>query len=203
MVQISVTQALTELKLLDKRIRAYTDAQCDWIEVSTKTKVVDVPRFEAKVKSEYQSLFDLIKRRDVIKRAVVLSNATTKVKVGTWEGTVAEAIELMISIQYKENLLTRLKEALSKARAQVAAEELNLQSRLDRLLASELGKDVKTHPETIQAITKSFQENNKVTLVDPLNLETKIKDLEAEVESFDANVDWVLSESNGRTLIDV
>lgn len=203
MVQYSVTQALAELKLLDKRIGTYTSSSVQWVDVSVKTSPVDVARFEARVNAEYQSVQDLIKRRQTIKQAVILSNARTRVKVADWEGTIAEAIELKKSLDYKKNLLERMRANLLLVRARLQQEESNLQARLDRLLSSELGKDVKTNPETIQSITKSFYENNKVAFVDPLHLQDKIRDLEAEIESFETNVDWVLSEANGRTTIDV
>jgi hypothetical protein len=70
-------------------------------------------------------------------------------------------------------------------------------------LQSELGKDVKTNPETITSLTNSFRENNKVELVDPLDLGAKVSSLEEELDAFETNVDWVLSESNGKTVIEV
>jgi hypothetical protein len=79
----------------------------------------------------------------------------------------------------------------------------DIDCRLDRLLCSELGKDVKTNPETIASLTASFKETNKVVLLDPLGLKAKIKELEEEIDSFETNVDWMLSETNGKTLITV
>ena len=78
-----------------------------------------------------------------------------------------------------------------------------MDSRLERLLQSELGKDVKTNPDTLAALTNTFRANNKVEMVDPLDLATKIADLEEEINSFETNVDWVLSEANGKTTIEV
>jgi hypothetical protein len=74
-------------------------------------------------------------------------------------------------------------------------------SRLDRLLSSELGKDVKTNPETIASLTASFQETNKVVVLDPLDLRSKAQQLEEEIDTFETNVDWVLSETNSKTMI--
>ena len=76
-----------------------------------------------------------------------------------------------------------------------------MNNRLDKLLSSELGKDIKTNPETIQSITVSFKENNKIIHHDPLDLTNKIKELEESIESFETNVNWVLSEINGKTQI--
>ena len=199
---MSITQGLAELKLLDKRLSKYLN-YFKWADVSTNASRVDAEKLKKTATSEYQSYLDLVKRRDSIKRAIVLSNATTRVKVGNWEGTVAEAIEHKTSIQYQRNLLDSMKSQLTAAREAYEAQKAALDNRLERLLQSELGKDVKTNPETVTALTNSFRDNNKIELVDPLDLSAKINQLEEEVDAFETNVDWVLSEANGRTTIDV
>ena len=198
--QISITQALAELKLLDKRINKALD-NVTWADIKTKAYPVDTETFAKNARAQYQSFMDLVKRRDTIKRAVVRANATTRVKVGTWEGTVAEAIEYKTSINYKRILLNTMREQLLTAKQQFKEQQEAVDGRLEKLLHSELGKDVKTSPETITALTNSFRENNKVELVDPLNLSERTRELEEEIEEFETNVDWVLSETNGKTMI--
>ncbi len=198
--QMSVTQGLSELKLLEKRI-ATALRNIEWATVRTKTRAVDVDAFTRQARAEYQSYNDLLARRLRIKCAIVTSNATTRVKVGIWEGSVAEAIEYKTSISYKKTLLADMKRILLLKREEFDKEQESINRRLDVLLQSELGKDVRTNPDTIQTLTTTFRESNKVELIDPLNLAEKIKVLELEIDEFDANVDWVLSESNGRTMI--
>ena len=200
--KISITQALAELKLLDKRLSKQLDNPV-WVDVSTVSKPVDAEKLKNRALSEYQSFMALVNRRDTIKRAIVLSNASTRVTIDKWEGTVAEAIEHKKSIQYKQNLLDVMKGQLVQARVNYESQKSSVDTRLERLLQSELGKDVKTNPETITALSTSFRNNNKVELVDPLDLATKIAALESEIDSFETNVDWVLSEANGRTMISV
>lgn len=201
--QISVTQGLAELKLLDKRLsKGLTDSS--WIAISTKTNRILEDELKKSASSEYQSYMDLVKRRDQIKRAIVLSNAATNVTIGrTWTGTVAEAIEYKSSVQYKKKLLEAMKQNILSVEAEFKQLTEDLQGRLDRLLSSELGKDIKTNPETIASLTAGFQENNKILILDPLGLKGKAKELEAEIDAFETNVDWVLSETNGKTMINV
>ena len=199
---MSITQSLAELKLLDKRIQKSVDS-VQWADVKTKSHPVDVEKFTRTAQAEYDSFLALVKRRDIIKRAVVSSNAATRVVVGNWEGTVAEAIEYKTSIIYKKRLLDIMRAQLLTAKAQFKVQQESVDERLEKLLHSELGKDVKTSPDTITALTNSFRENNKVELIDPLDLSQKTKELEEEIETFETNVDWVLSEVNGKTLIRV
>jgi hypothetical protein len=204
MTQMSVTQGLAELKLLDKRINKEL-SYVFWAKVSTKNNRVDEAALKKVAQAEYQSYMDLVKRRDTIKRAIVLSNAVTAVTVGSgsthWKGTVAEAIEHKASLTYKKSLLEKIKKCISSVQSEYSTANEALERRLDGLLTSELGKDVKTNPETITALRTSFLETNKVELVDPLDLMKMAKDLSDEIDSFESNVDWVLSEANGRTQI--
>jgi hypothetical protein len=205
MTQISVTQGLAELKLLDKRINKEL-TYVFWAKVSTKNNRVDEAALKKTAQAEYQSYMDLVKRRDTIKRAIVLSNAVTTVTVGSgavWKGTVAEAIEHKASLTYKKNLLDKIKRCMTTVDAEYTSANEALERRLDGLLTSELGKDVKTNPETITALRQSFMETNKVELVDPLDLVKMARELSDEIDSFETNVDWVLSEANGKTMITV
>jgi hypothetical protein len=201
--QMSVTQALPELKLLEKRIDKVMSSIPDWCKVSTNSAPVEKEKQKKETESALQSFNDLVKRRDAIKRAIILSNAQTKVKIGAFEGTVAEAIEYKTSIRFRRELLDGMKSALQNKREEFERKKAEVDGRLERLLQSELGKDVKTNPETITALTNSFRENNKVELVDPLDLAVKIQSLEDELDSFETNVDWVLSQANATTMIDV
>lgn len=201
--RMSVTQALPELKLLEKRIEKATSTIHSWCKVAHNGAPIDKDKHKRETEAYLQSFNDLMKRRETIKRSIILSNAVTRVKIGSWEGTVAEAIEYKSSIRMKRDLLDAMKSCLQMKRAEYEQMKAMVDGRLERLLQSELGKDVKTNPETITALTNSFRDNNKVELVDPLDLSTKISTLEEELDAFETNVDWVLSESNGRTLIDV
>jgi hypothetical protein len=201
--RMSVTQALPELKLLEKRIYKATESIQGWCKIAHNGAPVDKEKHRRETESQLQSFQDLLKRRDAIKRAIILSNATSRVKIGSWEGTVAEAIEYKTSIRMKRDLLDSMKACLQVKRTEYEQLKAQVDGRLERLLQSELGKDVKTNPETITALTNSFRENNKVELVDPLDLATKITTLEEELDAFQTNVDWVLSESNGKTIIEV
>jgi len=132
-----------------------------------------------------------------------MKNATTPVRIGTWEGTVAEAIEQKSSMAYKRTLLYNMKKQVAEVTERLKTEQKTVSDRLDRLLASEMGKDMKTNPETVSLLSASFEANNKITLLDPLESGKVINALDEEIETFTTNVDWVLSEANSKTLITI
>jgi hypothetical protein len=197
--QMSISQALVELKLLKARIRKCTGAS--YVTVKTKTKTVDVVDFTKSAKANLQSYKDLLNRYNTIRSKVVVSNATTRVSVASVEYSVAEAVERKRSIEMEKTMLDVLRSQFKLANADIESHQKVQQDRLDKLLLQELGKDSKTNVDVVDALTETFLKNNKAELIDPLGLQEVIATMEKSIQDFESNVDWVLSESNGRTVI--
>ena len=200
--QISITQALAELKLIRKRLDSALD-DAKFIALKKKNSIQDVDRFSVQARSSLQSYTDLLDRYTKMKSAIVKSNATTMVKIGGKPYTVAEAVERKRSVMYEKNLIREMKSQSSEIQENLKDHQEAQQSRIDRLLSAELSKDSKTNVETIKSLTETFMAENKAEVIDPLHLDDRIMSMEKEMEDFETTVDWVLSESNGRTMIPV
>lgn len=199
---MSITQALAELKLLRKRFeRVLSDAE--FITLKTKTKQLDVEGFKRGATASYQSFKDLLSRYNRIKAAIVVSNATARVTVAGREYSIAEAVERKRSMETEKECLRLMQQQYKDVMERYEAHQRAQQDRLDRLVMQELGKDNKTSIEIVTQLTATFMESNKAEVVDPLKLEEKIREIQKDLEDFETNVDWALSESNGRTTIEV
>lgn len=205
--EITITEGLSILKNVDARIQKeisnakfITTYQVGKAPVGFKT----VDDFVSKAKSAYQSINDLIVRRDKIKGAIVASNAVTKVTVAGVEYTVAAAIERKSSIKFRQNLLQTLVGQTSAALRQYEQEARQVQARLDSLLEQNFGKDsVKSNAADVEAISKGFMDRNEVKVSDPLDSKIKIDSLSREIDDFLTNVDVALSVSNATTKITI
>lgn len=106
--KISITEALTELKLYDQKINKVL-CSADFIgckkKSSDRVNSFKLENFEANAKASYQSVSDLIENRARLKSAIVQSNAATMVEIAGKKYTVAEAIERKNSIEYDKMLL--------------------------------------------------------------------------------------------------
>ena len=200
--QMSITQALSELKLIRKRYEKILEGG-KFVTMKTKSKQVDVEEFTRNVKASYQSFRDLLSRYNKVKSAIVISNSHSSVTIGVRTYSIAEAVERKRSIAIEKQLLRELQSQWRTTTSEVEQHQSIQQERLDKMLLQELGKDSKTNVEVVTALSDTFMKNNKAELIDPLGLEAKIKELSDELDAFETNVDWVLSESNGRTMIQV
>ncbi|MNH14725.1 hypothetical protein D3C79_743220 [compost metagenome] len=115
--------------------------------------------------------------------------------------TVAEAIERKASIQLEKNLLTTLRQQLAQVQGHIERGNVQMQARLDSMILTAVGKDRKATEDEIDAISKPFVASNKTEALDPSNLPEVVRKLEADIEGFELEVDFALSESNARTTV--
>ncbi len=199
METISITRALNSLKLLDKRIQKKIQTS----EVITMIIGQENQRPETDSKAEFQSVLDLIEYRNRLKSALMISNANTTVRIGKEEMTVIEAIEKKTSIEYQKSLLSNLVGKFQKMQGNIDYHNAEQENRLDKLLEANFSKDLKVRGDDFIKITESFWKANKASACDPLKLEDIIYNMSEEIDTFENEVDLVLSESNAVTKISV
>lgn len=199
---MTVTQALAELKMLDQRIQKKIRDSV-YINYVTSSSAMSADEVDKLIKSGYQSISDLIARRDAIKNAVVVSNATATVTVGSKKYTVAEAIDMKAhGIQYKNALLQQMTNQLVGCHEQYnAAKERVEEKALSLGKSAEDTKDIDTARSA--DVYSKWIKDHPVTLVDPLKLQEKVWALEAEISEFVLNVDVALSVSNATKTIEI
>lgn len=205
---MNIHQALSELKVLGSRIDK-TIRETDYCVANKHSNVkisgVSIQQFEEIIKSNSQKVNDLVNRASVIKRAVVLSNATTMVTIAGQEYTVAEAIEINNhGIDLKESVLKKMQSDYRKANLIITKENGDsLTERANAHVIALFGSSEKSKNEECEKAQKTFIEQNSYDLVDPLNILKKIEELEAEIDQFTSEVDSVLSTSNALTIIEI
>jgi hypothetical protein len=203
---MSIQRGLAELKLLNKRINdaMYGNALIA-VRIGEKpvTGYKDDTDFKDIASAKYQSVTDLIKRRDAIKGSIVVANAITDVKVGEDVMKIAVAIERKTSIQFKVQLLAVLRQQYAQALVDYQRKEDAFRSRLDQHLETLYGKEGKAKGAESKEALKPFLDLNEPHLVDPLNLKTEIEKLTKYIDLFLMEIDFVLSEINVKTDISI
>ena len=210
--KMTIHKALSELKTMDDRIGKAMRESTYVLAVKHSAEKINgmtVADFKSNMKSAYQKVTDLIARRDAMKRAVVLSNATTKVKVGNAEYTVAEAIEMKNhGMEFKRELLNSMTRAYQTAQIELNRNDGEiLEKRAEQYILSVIAAQPKeskmnVDSDAMQTLRKTYIENNKYDLLDPLNIAKIMEALDEEINSFESEVDAALSTSNALTVIE-
>lgn len=210
--KMTIHKALAELKTMDDRINKAIRSASYVLAVkhsAEKINGVKVSNFKEQMRSGYQKVTDLIKRRDAMKRAVVLSNATTKVKIGDNEYTVAEAIEMKNhGMEFRSALLRQMNSDYIAAQNDLARnggealEKKSEQYVLAVIAAQPKDSKMSADSDVMKGLRQTYIENNTYDLVDPLDITKVMETLDAEINEFNAEVDAALSVSNALTVIE-
>ena len=207
--KMSVHKALCELKTLDSRIsKAIMTTTYVFANKHNNTKVsgMSLSDFCAEIESNYKAAQDLIKRRDAIKRAVTLSNATTKVTIAGKDFTVAEAIDFKNhTIPLKRDMLSKMSSDNRCARSTAdSANGSSLETRADEYIKSLYGNvDMKGASEEIKKVRADFIAAQTTELVDPIKITDAMAALEKEISDFTVEIDSALSVSNALTELEI
>mgnify|MGYP006968284020 FL=1 len=206
---MTVHKALAELKLLDSRIeKAIAEGVYCVANKHSNDKIggVLIDEYIKIMQGGYDKAIDLINRRKAIKRAVVLSNAVTKVSIAGDEYTVAEAIEMKNhGVDFDKLLMNTMNAQYRNAQMQIKQENgKDLEQRAEQYVTAIYGqKEGKTNTADIEKVKADFLKSNQYELVDPLHVLDKIEGLEKKINDFMAEVDSALSVSNALTEITI
>jgi molybdenum cofactor biosynthesis enzyme len=202
-VNMSVHRALSELKLYANKIE--TTSRNAFVLANKKSNKTiggrNVEEVSSTIKSQFDSIVALIENRKRVKDAIVNSNAVTIVTVGGKKMTVAEAIERKTAIALDRQFLAVLQNQFATQNNVVEQQNAQLPPKLESFLQATLGE--KRDIEQVKQWSDTFNANNTWELIDPCHIQNYIAKLSTEIEEFASQVDYVLSESNATTLLDV
>lgn len=207
---MTIHRALAELKLIDSKIEKA-------ISVIEPTGVMQTNKpvngfyqkedFETQAKAKFQSVVDLIERKNRIKSAIVTANGITQVEIAGVKMTIADAINFKAVVIFKKTLIATLlkKHNVVKSKFIIENEKINdIALENAKIMIGKQGDNtVKPTDQDVKAIIEPFIKRNEFQMVDPLNVEELTQKLQNEVDNFEMEVDAVLSEINAITIIEL
>jgi hypothetical protein len=205
--KMTIHRALSELKLIDAKIEKQINEIVP-TGINQKGKLINnyikEEDFKTSAQSKFDSVNDLIARKNAIKSAIVEANGKTKVKVAEKEMTIADAINFKAVVVFKKKLVETLKQRHTQAVAQMNQQNTIVEQNVQRILEATFGKEnVKAGKDDVESVRKPYMEANEFHLFDPLEVAKKVEVMETEIGNFEADVDAVLSEINAVTFIEV
>ncbi len=204
---MTVHKALSELKVLDKRINDKISqiVVCATNKHSnTKVNGVSIDDCKKQMKEQYQSVLDLIKRRNAIKTALSNSNAKTKLTVSGNEYTIAQAIEMKRSgIQQMKEVLSRLSSQYNNCQRQIATSQQQISDAAEKYVVGLYGNKEKATSEEAKSTYNLYVEQNSLDFVDAIGVSDEVKRIDDEISAFESDIDSAISVSNATTVVEV
>jgi hypothetical protein len=213
---ITITEALSTLKLLDKKIEKKLEVYGNTINSpidyrignSTKGELTlkDIKELKIHAEAGLQSIESLLKNRRALKAKIAYSNAITFVTIGENDDkiTIVECIEYKNSIHQDKTLLARLERLYTTVINNFQEESQDAKERITSLINSKLGSENSSgNDNSSEILAKELGSIYNPELMDPINLGEYIEKLRNKIERFETDVDVVLSISNASTFIEV
>lgn len=208
-MRYSITRALAERKVLIKRHEKLVK-ELELIAVRRGSRLVGSfshikpEDFQSRVKESWQSILSIEKRIDLIKYEIDKSNLISKITIGSKEMTIQEALVLKNSIALKKSRLLKMKQRFMSERNSFDKALEENKARVEKTVSDTTSSSTtKVDPEFEKNVVKQLDALYGVEFEDPIGLEVAIKQLESEIEEFESNVDYALSESNSQTFIEI
>ena len=212
---MTITEALSKLRLTDKKVKRlsqklsfFVEESKNAISISTGSRAVRVKTLQeglSNITEPYKALTDLMDYRAKLKGKVVQSNAATKVTIGGREMTVAEAIEYKTSIEVKQDIHRSMLSAIATNTRKQDRLQAELADKVDRQVQMVFGnkKNIDAGDNTVKVIEQQIRDAGEVKFHDPLKVSELAQKLGDEIQEFLMNVDNVLTISNSTTTIEV
>lgn len=208
-MKTTVQRALNELKTLDNRLEKRLS---DFIVIGTKkngeSRVSEtresIEDFAVRAKSNLDSANDLLKRKRLLKKAIMESSAKTMIVVAGVEYSVMEAIDRKRTIENEKYVLDVIKRKFNSAEYEVSKSNRKMEEYIQDYTTTMASGDMSNKKsDFVVAFEKSYREANEWQLVDPLNLRKLIEEMEKEIEEFELEIDTALTISNATTVIEI
>lgn len=207
MEKISITRALTELKTILKRIESKV-GNTAFVglfrgEESKLANGAEKTQFSVQVLAEYKSIEDLSNRWLKLKTAIAASNVETKVTLCGEEMTVEKCIAYKKLIDINSQLLASLRSQLLQAERSTESINKKVEEQIENILRSNTTLAGNKNNTEVDAFIKSYRKVNDVSIFDPINVRKEIAVISEKMDKITSEIDFVLSESNARTTIEI
>lgn len=215
--KMSITRALAEIKRIQGTIDDMVKARGKYVGIAVgrgdKQKVsgsgnMTVEKAKEIINANVQKFNTLINRRSAIKRAIVLSNATTIVNFDGEQITVAEAIELRTQMAPLRAILADMVTEWGTAVKFIDDSNARVTAKIEQQVSESISaipanSEMATAIEAIRkTITDTHLDNGEASLIDPCDVHSMIEARRNRLDKIETELDHILNESNAMTMIE-
>lgn len=204
--KITIHRALSELKLINKKIATGLTQQVIGSKVKNEAEVVGMTLvdFEAKLVGNLQSIRKLIENKSKLKAAIEKSNAEVMVKINGVDMTVTEALTIKNhTLTDLKDLHTTLKRLHFSFNDNVNRLNQDIKTKADQYALSMFQGASSISTDKVANVKMEYISSREYEVVDPNKLVEVIDTIEKQIDGFTNEIDYVLSESNARATITI
>jgi hypothetical protein len=208
MEKLSLHRALAELKLIDKKLTKHCEG-ARFIGYHFKAGAVNgtnkaVEQFCTDAKASYTSYIDLLNRKIAMKAAIMKKNNEATIDLDGKKLTIADAIAMKDNLVHYETIINSLRTQFADALRRKEQSKVQVDDTVKNMITTLFGKDqANISGAKIEELRAQAEEQNGLIIEDPLNIEKKIEELTNIRDGIITKIDYLLSEVNAITFIEI
>lgn len=204
MTKMTLTRLLSEIKTTEEQINKFPIIAGVG---SNNTKRVDseflsIEDFALESQSRYDKWFALQTKLITLKAARNKANTTTMVTVRGDQMSMDTAVAKKALLPIQQAALTHLKNQIAMADRHVQKADTDVQTAVEKSTNTAAGTGSVT-AEQLEVFKAMYETSLGKTLVIGSNIKTALANLEEYITEFTAEIDYVLSEANATTTVEI
>lgn len=204
-MSLTITRALSRIKVIQNRLEDLSSNRSFVSSVlSTEANSTRWQEFKSKSQSLWDEYKSLVSEYSKLKSAIKVANQTTKVVICGSEMTVEEALIKKTLSKYELSVLENVKRQLVSAENEISSANDKIESTA-RQFAEKLARDNAT-ADQIEKAVEIGRSSAKKEFQRELVIGFKSDQVQLAIDNYNKfleEVDYVLSESNATTLIEI
>lgn len=164
------------------------------------TKIAEAKQ---KSQSDFDKVNSLIANLAELKAARNLANSVAQVTIAGVTMTIDEALAKKAAVPHKQALINTLTAQFTNAQRTVDTNAAQIEANISKQMAAMFTGTRKATEDEVAVIRAAAERNQKAVILHADGLKERLEALKKEVEDFNLEVDYVLSEANATTKVDV
>jgi hypothetical protein len=205
-MKMSLTRVLNEIKLTEKKITSLGAQNLSLLAIARNGQISNigcVDNLKKNAEAYKQSLSDLINRRYTLKATLLKANNETIVDFGGLSLSIAEVIDRKNYLSVEASIYTHISRNITTLYTEYNKIQVDVDRIVEGAVSNALSSDGKKDPKLAEEVTKSIRLVNNYTIEDPVKIEEWVKERSEALIEYESNIDFVLSEINAKTEVEI
>jgi hypothetical protein len=200
-MEMSLHRVIAEIKATEQKLSQIASGA--FVFTVPVDSTADTDEAKRLSQSNFDNIQALLKKLAVLKAERNKANATTKVKIAGIEMTIDEALARKAANVYRLTFLNTLRAQMNNGKARVDQVQAQIEAKIAQQVAGASSGTKKANEDEIQVFRTLAERNTKIAVVTFDGLKDQIDAIAKELEQFATEVDYVLSEANAVTKVEV
>lgn len=201
MTKMSLHRVIAEIKATEQKLANLYSTHYVFIHTGEENET------SRKAKIDSQSNFDktqsLVTNLAALKSARNRANSNTTVTIAGKTMTIDEALAQKVAIEHKRGLVQALQNQFNHGEQQLKQKQDQIEEQVQKLVTASFGGTRKATEDEIKVLRSTVEATKKPSLIHADGLKDQIAKLQKEIEDFETEVDYTLSEANATTVVEV